>query len=101
MSRHLSLSSLFSGAIAKIFPHAKNLLSVQGSFFNQFVTDIYIYINTYINRVLIGRMLKNQKLRIIKGNSEVMNNDESSFYFLISYTDIKKYTTYPYVTYIL
>ena len=44
MSRRFRLSSELIGAIAKILPHAKNLLSVPGSFFNQFVTDINIYI---------------------------------------------------------
>ena len=44
MSRHFALSSELSGAIAKRLPHAKNQLSVPGSFFNQFVTDMYIYI---------------------------------------------------------
>ena len=34
--------------------HAKNKLSTSGSFFNQFVTYIYIYTN--INRVLIVRI---------------------------------------------
>ena len=43
MSRHFRLSSELSGAIAKRLPHAKNQLSVLGSFFNQFVTYIYIY----------------------------------------------------------
>ena len=43
MSRHFSLSSELTGAIAKRLPHAKNQLSVPGSFFNQFVTEIYIY----------------------------------------------------------
>ena len=43
MSRHFRLSSEISGAIAKRLPHAKNQLSVTGSFFNQFVTHIYIY----------------------------------------------------------
>ena len=43
MSRHFALSSELTGAIAKRLPHAKNQLSVPGSFFNQFVTDIYIY----------------------------------------------------------
>ena len=38
-----TFSSELSGAIAKIPPHAKNKLSVLGSFFSQFVTDIYIY----------------------------------------------------------
>ena len=42
MSRHFALSSKVTGAIAKRLPHAKNQLSVHGSFFNQFVTDIYI-----------------------------------------------------------
>ena len=44
MSRHFRLSSELTGAIAKRLPHAKNQLSAPGSFFNQFVTDIYIYI---------------------------------------------------------
>ena len=43
MSRHFALSSELTGAIAKKLPHAKNQLSVPGSFFNQFVTEIYIY----------------------------------------------------------
>ena len=43
MSRHFALSLELSGVIAKRLPHAKNQLSVPGSFFNQFVT--YIYIN--------------------------------------------------------
>ena len=48
MSRHFRLSSELSGAIAKRLPHAKNQFFVPGSFFNQFVTDIYIYIYIYI-----------------------------------------------------
>ena len=44
MSRHFRLSSEPTGAIAKRLPHAKNQLSGPDSFFNQFVTDIYIYI---------------------------------------------------------
>ena len=44
LSRHFRLNSELSGAIAKILPHAKSQLSVHGSFFNQFVTYIYIYI---------------------------------------------------------
>ena len=44
MSRHFALSSEITGAIAKKLPHAKIQLPVPGSFFNQFVTDIYIYI---------------------------------------------------------
>ena len=57
MSRNFRLSSEFTGAIAKILPHAKNQLSAPGSFFNQFVTYlIYMYtIYTHINRVLIVR----------------------------------------------
>ena len=54
MSRHFGLSSELTGAIAKRLPHAKNQLSAPGSFFNQFVTEIYIYTN--INRVLIVRI---------------------------------------------
>ena len=56
MSRHFHLSSELSGAIAKRLPHAKNKLSGPGSFFNQFVTDIYIHTYIHINRVLIVRM---------------------------------------------
>ena len=44
MSRHFALNSELTGAIAKRLPHAKNQPSAPGSFFNQFVTDIYIYI---------------------------------------------------------
>ena len=55
MSRHFRLNSELSGAIAKKLPHAKNQLSAPGSFFNQFVTDIYIH----INRVLIVRIIEN------------------------------------------
>ena len=43
MSGHFALISELTGAIAKILPHAKNQLSMNGNFFNQFVTDIYIY----------------------------------------------------------
>ena len=43
MSRHFALNSELTGAIAKRLPHAKNQLSAPGSFFNQFVTDIYIH----------------------------------------------------------
>ena len=55
MSQHFRLSSELTGAIAKRLPHAKNQLSTPGSFFNQFVTDIYIYKYIHINRVLIVR----------------------------------------------
>ena len=44
MSRHFRLRSELRRAIAKRLPHAKHQLSVPGSFFNQFVTYIYIYI---------------------------------------------------------
>ena len=44
MSRHFALNSELTGAIAKRLPHAKNQPSAPVSFFNQFVTDIYIYI---------------------------------------------------------
>ena len=43
MSRHFRLGSELTGAIAKKLTHAKNQLSSPGRFFNQFVTDIYIY----------------------------------------------------------
>ena len=46
MSPHFRLSSELTGSITKRLPHAINQLSVPGSFFNQFVTDIYIYIYT-------------------------------------------------------
>ena len=42
MSLDFALSSELTGAIAKKLPHAKNQLSWTGSFFNQFVTEIYI-----------------------------------------------------------
>ena len=82
ISRHFALNSELSGAIAKRLPHAKNQPSAPGSCFNQFVTDIYIYIQSssfnskdiYIhihnNRVLIVRinrlstMINKQKLRL-------------------------------------
>ena len=48
MSRHFCLSSELTGAIAKRPPHAKNLLSVPGSFFNQFIADIFIYVCIYV-----------------------------------------------------
>ena len=54
MSRHFALNSELTGARAKRLPRAKNQPSAPGSFFNQFVTDIYIYI--YNNRVLIVRI---------------------------------------------
>ena len=44
ISRHFALSSELAGAITKKLPHAKNQVSGPDSFFNQFVTDIYIYI---------------------------------------------------------
>ena len=60
MSRHFALNSELTGAIAKRLPHAKNQPSAPGSFFNQFVTEIYIYI--YNHRVLIVRItLKNHQ----------------------------------------
>ena len=43
MSQNFRLRSELSGAIAKGLSHTKNI-SVPGSFFNQFVTYIYIYI---------------------------------------------------------
>ena len=48
MSRHFALSSELTGAIAKRLPDAKNQHCMTGSFFNQFVTDIYIYTYIYI-----------------------------------------------------
>ena len=44
MSRHFRLRSELSGAIAKRLPHAKNQLSVPGSFFNfDGNTEVYEY----------------------------------------------------------
>ena len=60
MSRHFGLNSELTGAIAKRLPHAKNQPSAPGSFFNQFVTDIYIYI--YNHRVLIVR-IRNTRIK--------------------------------------
>ena len=40
MGGHFGPRLELSGAIAKRLPHAKNQLSVPGSCFNQFVTDI-------------------------------------------------------------
>ena len=51
MSRHFALSSELTGAIAKRLPHAKNQLSVPGSFFNQFVTYIYIRVLQKIRKL--------------------------------------------------
>ena len=49
LTRHFRLKSEFSGAIAKRLAHAKNHHSPPSSFFNHFVTYIYIY--TYISRL--------------------------------------------------
>ena len=67
MSRHFRLSSELTGTIAKRLLHAKNQLSVPGSFFNQFVTDIYIYIYTHINRVLIVRIYHRRRIHPVMG----------------------------------
>ena len=53
MSRHFRLSSEFTGAIAKRLPHTKNQPSGLDSFFNQFVTDIYILYILYIRMLYI------------------------------------------------
>ena len=50
MSRHFGLSSELTGAIAKRLTYAKNQLSGPDSFFNQFVTDIYIVYTIYIHK---------------------------------------------------
>ena len=49
MSRHFRMASERSGPIAKRLPYTKNQFSVPGSFFNQFVTDIYILTIKTIN----------------------------------------------------
>ena len=50
MSRHFRLSSELTGEVAKKLPHAKNQISGPKNFFNQFITDICIYI--YISLLL-------------------------------------------------
>ena len=55
MSLQFPLSSELTGAIAKRLSHAKNQLSVPDSFFNQFVTDIDIYIYKRASRLLALR----------------------------------------------
>ena len=52
MSRYFRLSSGFTATIAKRLPHAKNQHAGQDSFFNQFVTDINIYILTIKTRLM-------------------------------------------------
>ena len=44
-SKHFRLRSALSGAIAKRLAHAKKSVSLLGSFFNQFITDIYVTVN--------------------------------------------------------
>ena len=62
MSRHFALNSELTGAIAKRLPHAKNQPSAPGSFFNQFVTEIYIYT---VERVYNGHPRDWTKLAVI------------------------------------
>ena len=52
MSRHFAMSSELTGAIAKTLQPAQNQLFVPGSFFNQFVIDIYIYISVRLPGVI-------------------------------------------------
>ena len=73
MSRHFALNSELTGAIAKRLPHAKNQPSAPGSFFNQFVTDIYIYIYIYNHRVLIVRICIMSKLEVAHCLSNTSN----------------------------
>ena len=75
MSQHFALSSELTGTIAKKLPHAKNYRSMTGSFFNQFVPDMYIhkyivYILTIKTRLIyicvyVRTNLRNQQLCII------------------------------------
>ena len=53
MSRHFALNSELTGAIAKRLPHAKNQPSAPGSFFNEFVTDIYIYMHIQSSSLIV------------------------------------------------
>ena len=77
MSRHFALNSELTGVIVKILPHGKNQLSAPGSFFNQFVTDIYIYIYIYICNELIEETAGRKKL--IFGMWECFGNGSSQF----------------------
>ena len=47
MNHHIRLSLELTGAIAKELPHAKNQLSGPDSFFTQFITEIYIWVNPF------------------------------------------------------
>ena len=58
MSRHFALTSELTGAIAKRLPHAKNQLSVPGSFFNQFVTYIYTVENGFFDTPFARKNVK-------------------------------------------
>ena len=94
MSRHFALSSELTGAIVKRLPHAKNQPSTPRSFFNQFVTEIYIltiktrllYIYIYIYISLIYIYICNELIeetagrrRLIFGMLEFFGYGSSKF----------------------
>ena len=64
MSRHFALNSELTGAIAKRLPHATNQPSAPGSFFNQFVTEIYIYTYIYTTRSILRTPILRTKFEI-------------------------------------
>ena len=72
MCRHFRLSSGLTGAIAKRLPHAKNNLTPPGSFFNQFVTEIYSartkifdhHRNHHTNSIKVGLFIKEYVLKL-------------------------------------
>ena len=68
MSRRFALNSELTGVIAKILPHAKNHLSAPGSFFNQFVTYIYIRASFYL---LLTHFLCTEDEHIVQKASNV------------------------------
>ena len=80
MSRHFALSSELSGAIAKRLPHAKNQLSVTCSFFNQFVTEIYIYTTrTKVFDHHENFQTNSSKLNLLKRNMSLNSRNYSAF----------------------
>ena len=52
MSRYFALNSELTGATAKMLPHPRNQLYAPGSFFNKIVTDIYTFIDIYIDTLI-------------------------------------------------
>ena len=84
MTRHFRLSSELTGAIAKRLPHAKNQLSGPDSFFNQFVTYIYIYIYTSALRLLALR----GSADLPSGRLEILEKQYVAFLFCTKYAGL-------------